>query len=87
MSAGHNVPVIPQEEEEEEEEGSLRWNHNLGQLKTDPVIRGSHDALWNIGGPISVSLGAFRIPPGSAFTGKIIWPVLRGDSHKVANPA
>lgn len=63
MSAGHNVPVIPQEEEEgeEEEEGSVRWNHNLGQLKTDPVIRGSHNALWDIGDPISVSLGAFRI--------------------------
>lgn len=75
MSAGHNVPVIPQEEEkEEEEEGSLRWNHNLGQFKTDPVIRGSHNALWNIGGPISVSLVAFRIPPGSA-------PLLHGDSQ------
>lgn len=39
MRADHNVPVIWWGGD------SVRWNHNLGQLKTDRWISGSHNAL------------------------------------------
>lgn len=39
MRADQNVPVIWWGGD------SVRWNHNLGQLKTDPWISGSHNAL------------------------------------------
>lgn len=39
MRADHNVPVIRWGGD------SVRRNHNLGQLKTDPWISGSHNAL------------------------------------------
>lgn len=39
MRADHNVPVIQWGGD------SVRRNHNLGQLKTDPWISGSHNAL------------------------------------------
>lgn len=39
MRADHNVPVIRWGGD------PVRWNHNLGQLKTDPWISGSHNAL------------------------------------------
>lgn len=38
MRADHNVPVIRWAGD------SVRWNHNLGQLKTDPWLTGSHNA-------------------------------------------
>lgn len=41
MRADHNVPVIRLGGGS----GSVRWNHNLGQLKTDPWISGSNNAL------------------------------------------
>lgn len=39
MRADHNIPVIRWGGD------SVRWNHNLGQLKTDHWISGFHNAL------------------------------------------